>query len=65
MSNDKLMVNAAIVIEKCNNGVIVRPHQGWYAGDPHRTFSMDEVKVFTDRKDFEKWFASYFPKGAA
>lgn len=58
---DKLMVNHAIVIEKAQNGVIVRPHAGWWREDRERAFGMDEVKVFNDLKDFERWFAEFFP----
>lgn len=60
-TNDKLMINGAIVIEKAQNGVIVRPHGGWWRDDNSRAFGMDEVKVFNDLKDFERWFAQFFP----
>lgn len=65
MSEDKLMINCAIVIERAENGVIVRPHRGWYQGRDDQVCSFNEVKVFNDLKDFERWFAGFFPKGAA
>lgn len=62
---DELLVNCAIVIERANNGVIVRPHRGWYQDcDDVKAFTMNEIKVFNDLKDFERWFAEFFPKAA-
>jgi len=60
--SDKLMINSAIVIERASNGVIVRPHRGWFQDRDDGPYHMDEVKVFNDLKDFERWFAEFFPK---
>lgn len=65
MSQDKLMIGCAIVIERASNGVIVRPHQGWWQRDENSTYRFDEVKVFNDLKDFERWFTEFFPKEPA
>ena len=65
MAEDKLMTNTAIVIERAQNGVIVRPHAGWYRPENRTVFVDDEVKVFNDLKDFESWFAGFFPKPVA
>jgi hypothetical protein len=61
MSQEKLMTNDAFVIEKTLNGIIVRPHLGWWRGDRESAFGPDQVRVFNDLKDFERWFALWFP----
>jgi hypothetical protein len=61
---EKLMTNEAFVIERTLNGIIVRPHLGWWSDDGRQAFGPSEVRVFNDLKDFERWFAAWFPADA-
>lgn len=61
MATEKLMTHEAFVIERTLNGIVVRPHVGWWCGDGDRSFAVNEVRVFNDLKDFERWFAQWFP----
>lgn len=61
VANERLMTQEAFVIERTLNGIVVRPHSGWWTDDRSRPFGVSEVRVFNDLKDFERWFAQWFP----
>lgn len=62
MSTERLMSYEAFVIERALNGIIVRPHTGWWSEDRNRGFQVTEVRVFNSLTDFEQWFAQWFPR---
>lgn len=61
MATERLMTHEAFVIERTLNGIVVRPHSGWWREDRSAAFATNEVRVFNNREDFEKWFAPWFP----
>lgn len=65
MATEKLMTNEAFVIERTLNGIVVRPHTGWWQEDRTRALGVNEVRVFNNRADFERWFAPWFPVESA
>jgi hypothetical protein len=54
------MTNEAFVIERTMNGIIVRPHAGWWNEDRQR-LGVNEVRVFNSLADFQEWFTPWFP----
>lgn len=61
MATEKLLTNEAFVIERTLNGIIVRPHSGWWQDDGNRPRLVNEVRVFNSLADFQDWFAPWFP----
>lgn len=61
MATERLLTHEAFVIERAINGIVVRPHAGWWRPDRDTMFAVNEVRVFNDLKDFERWFAQWFP----
>jgi hypothetical protein len=61
VSREKPMTSSAIVIEKAENGIIVRPHRGWWQAEENTLFTSSSVLVFNNLDDFGEWFAKYFP----
>lgn len=61
MATERLMSHEAFVIERTLNGIIVRPHLGWWRNDGQHAFAVTDIRVFNDLKDFERWFSQWFP----
>lgn len=58
---DNPLSQQAWVIELARNGVIVRPHQGWWR-DKDLPTPMPDVLVFESMDGFISWASQWFPK---